>query len=203
VVSAATAEKAKAASTELQSIATKVGLADGVAEGAILAAVTSLHSQFASIAEAVGLKADAGADVVLSAVKTIAAKEPAMVELQAAFTEIKTKFDGLSAERAKERATSFVDGAIADGRIGVKPKRDHYIALHQKDASLCETTINALPKIGSANFDHRELVDDADADSRDPHEIALQATAHQKKLAEGGVTIDYATAVRAVTGKKQ
>lgn len=65
-------------------------------------------------------------------------------ELGAATAQIKTLMD----EQARIAAAAFVDAAIREGAIGLKPLREDYIALHMQDAARAEKLIAGMPKIG-------------------------------------------------------
>lgn len=67
-------------------------------------------------------------------------------ELRQTVISLQSQLTTLQSEGAKERATTFVDAAIAAGKP-IKPLRDHYITRHQKDAAAVETEINALISI--------------------------------------------------------
>lgn len=67
-------------------------------------------------------------------------------ELRQTVISLQSQLTTLQSEGAKEKATTFVDAAIAAGKP-IKPLRDHYITRHQKDAASVETEINALISI--------------------------------------------------------
>jgi phage I-like protein len=113
----------KAMAAALSPIAKAAGLADGADDKAIEAAVVALAAQ---------AKAAPGADQVK--------------ELQAELVTVTTQLNGLLKSVATDKATAFVDGEIAKGRMGVKPLRDHFIARHAAgDAANVVKEIEALP----------------------------------------------------------
>jgi len=65
--------------------------------------------------------------------------------LQSQLTEITGKYNALSEATARTASTAFVDAAITAGRVGLKPVRDEYIALHMQDASRAEKLIASMP----------------------------------------------------------
>lgn len=71
-------------------------------------------------------------------------------ELRQTVITLQSRLDTVTAERAKEVATAFVDKAITDGKP-IRSLRDHYITRHQKDAAAVETEINALVSIHSGS----------------------------------------------------
>ncbi|MEX2480204.1 MAG: phage protease [Gammaproteobacteria bacterium] len=138
-----------------------LGLAADADEAAVLHSVgelkgsTSLQSALAPIAKAAGLKEDADQDAVLNAVTTLAANGSgadrhgeAVTALQAELATVTTQLNELRTAGATDKATAFVDGEIARGRVGVKPLRDHYIAMHAADPARVEKEIGAFPILG-------------------------------------------------------
>jgi len=146
----------------IQKLRQALGLADDADEATALNAVaalkqsTALQSALAPIAKAAGLNDDAEAGAVLAAVTALATeakKAPGADQITALQAELKTvtaNFAALQAQIAADRATAFVDGAIKAGRVGVKPLRDHYIAMHAADPARVEREINAMPILGAS-----------------------------------------------------
>lgn len=136
-------------------IAKTLGLGDDASEEAILASIgklkkpddTAMQSQLAEIAAALGVD---GADpaAVLAAAKTAKGGETDITALQAEHAALAGQFKTLKEQTAKDKATSFVDGAIAQGRAGVKPQRDRFIAMHMQDAAGTEALVAGLPALG-------------------------------------------------------
>lgn len=144
-----------------------LGLPDDADEAAIMAAIeklkggaatamqSALQSSLAPIAKAAGLKDDADATAILGAVTTLAtagakAAGDVVTALQAELTTVTTELNGLKGTLAKDKATAFVDGEISRGRVGVKPLREHYIAMHSADPARVEKEIGALPILGAS-----------------------------------------------------
>jgi phage I-like protein len=144
-------------STAMQSIAKAAGLAETAATETVLAAVTALKAAptavaLASIAKAAGLKEDADVATVTAAVTKLAAGTDAgaVVSLQAELTDVTTKLNAVLATTAKDKAVAFVDGAIKEGRVGVRGLRDHYITQHAIDPARVEKEIGSFPKLGAS-----------------------------------------------------
>lgn len=137
-------------------IAKALGLGDDASEEAILAAIgkmkkpdePALQSALAEIGTVLGVEGGDPA-AVLAAAKSAKGGTAAITALQAELTTVTTKLTALQTDGAKAKATAFVDGAIAQGRVGVKPLRDHYIAMHCEDAARVEKEINSFPALGS------------------------------------------------------
>lgn len=135
-------------------IAKALGLGDDSSEEAIVAAIdkmksaTALQSSLTEIGVALGVEGGDPA-AVLAAAKTAKGGTDVITALQAELTTVAGKLNALQADGAKAKATTFVDGAIAQGRVGVKPLRDHYIAMHCEDPARVEKEIGALPALGA------------------------------------------------------
>ena len=130
---------------------------------------TALQSQMAEIGTALGVT---GGDstAILAAAKTAKSAQPdQIVALQATITELGDTVKSLQADGSKSKATAFVDDAIKAGRVGVKPQREVYIAMHAEDPTRTEGLINALPTLGLSGM--TDLPPSADKDGK----IALNA----------------------------
>lgn len=97
----------------------------------------------AAINAALMAKMGSGAGVDLCAADVLA--HPSFVDLQNQLVATTAKLAALEAAGKTDAATRFVDGAIAEGRVGVKPARDEYIALHSSDPAKAEALIGKLP----------------------------------------------------------
>lgn len=130
-----------------------------------LEGLTALHSEEvnpmdwkAKLIAALGLDSgadDAAVDAALSAKMTAVAPQsqvnllehPTVIALQAQNTELAGQIAAITEANARRDAIAYVDGAIAAGRVGLKPVRDEYIALHMADAAKAEKLIGAMPVI--------------------------------------------------------
>lgn len=70
---------------------------------------------------------------------------PQFVALQTQLTAITESYNALIGQQSKGAAEAFVDAAIAEGRVGLKPVRDEYIALHMQNAELATKLIGGMP----------------------------------------------------------
>ena len=77
-------------------------------------------------------------------------------ELNAATGQIKTLTEGQS----RKDATAFVDGAIREGRAGLKPLRDEYIALHMENPGRAEKLIGGMMKLGGSTVATGIVIDE-------------------------------------------
>lgn len=140
-------------STAMQSIAKAAGLAETADTATVLSTVTTLKAGTAlqSIAKAAGLKEDADAAAIVTAIAKLSTGVPDAVKaLQSELATVTTSLATLQTANARDRATAFVDNAIKEGRVGVKPLRDHYIAMHAQDPARVEKEIGGMPKLGSS-----------------------------------------------------
>lgn len=113
--------------------------------------------------ELLGLEAgadDAAIDVALQArlggaVAAHAVLEhPSVLALQGQVTTLTDELAGLRADGARRAAETFVDGAIAAGRVGVTPLRDDYIALHMENPTRAEALVGAMPVVAAGALSH-------------------------------------------------
>ncbi|MCW1934114.1 phage protease [Pararhodobacter zhoushanensis] len=143
-----------------QRLAALLGLQTDATEDVLVERVTTLHqaapqatalqAQMAEIGTALGVAQDAEPAVILNAVRAKApSSDTAVVALQTELATVTTQLNALRDSAAQERATVFVDGEIKRGRVGVKPLREHYIAMHMTDAARVEKELGALPILGS------------------------------------------------------
>lgn len=194
-----------------------LGLGEDADTTAVIAKVKELNGaaakaeqsarQLGALAKAAGVAETAEHSVVLNAVSSLSSAatkgaDERVAALQSELGTVTQSLTALQSERAKERATAFVDGAIRAGHVGVKPLRDHYIERHAKDPANVEKEIGALPKVETSAIATQRATHAAGADA-DPVAIAAQATAYQRKMADQGVTVDIAAAVHAVTTKQE
>jgi phage I-like protein len=189
-----------------------LGLGGDADEAAITAAIAAkmeeapttevaLQAALAPIARAVGVAADADAAKVLAGVQALkAGGDDRLVALQSEVATLTTSLNAANEERAREKATAFVDAAIGAGRVGLKPVRDEYIAMHMTDRLRAEKLVNAMPVLAPGATALSVVPAEGTADN--PALLSAKAGAYQKKLAEAGTTISFAAAVRAVSEGK-
>lgn len=114
------------------------------------AVATALQSALQPIGALVGAGDDADAAAVLAGVQRLAAgagQDEVVTALQSELATVTTRLNTAIDGQARDKATGFVDGAIALGRVGVKPMRDRYIAMHMADPTGTAELVNALPAI--------------------------------------------------------
>lgn len=188
-------------------IAELVGLNAEASDEDIVAAVTglkkpaqpeavALQSQLAEIGTALGLK-DADHTAILAAAQTAGqGRLPEITALQSELTTATKTLNTLRETVSRDKATAFVDSHL--NRAGVKPLRDHYITRHMADPEAVEKELKAFPVVNGAATTRAHPPEEVTAHAEDPAQLAARATAYQKKLADAGQNITYASAVRAV-----
>jgi hypothetical protein len=121
-----------------------------LAEKPDAAAGVALQSALAPIAAIVGVTGEATPAAVLAGVQQLkkgGAESPAVVALQSELATVTGQLNALTDAGKRSAAVTFVDGAIALGRVGVKPMRDDYIAMHMEDPTRAERLVNAMPAV--------------------------------------------------------
>jgi phage I-like protein len=160
------------------------------------AAKAALQSALSPIALAAGLAADADQAAVLAGVQRLAGGADAQVtSLQSEVATLTTQLGAVETDRKRDKATAYVDAAIAAGRVGVKPKRERYIAMHMRDPAEAEELIGAMPVLVPGELPRGHA---PEGQPENPALLSQRAAAYQRKLQADGVTIDFAAAVRAV-----
>ena len=127
-----------------------------------LVGLTALHSEEtcmdwkAKLIELLGLDGeadDAAIEAALSAKMNARTelnsaevlKLPAVVALQSEVTALTNRLNAVTEAQSRQAAEACVDAAIAEGRVGLKPVRDEYIALHMADPAQAGRLIAAMP----------------------------------------------------------
>lgn len=170
-----------------------LGLDDDASDEAIVAAAKkgkdggdavaeAAQAAIAPIAKAAGLAEDAGAEKVIETVTALQAAKGAdgnadktIEALQTELTDVAGKLQSLQQQTARDKAEAFVDGAIAEGRVGVKPMREEYISMHMEDPARAEKLIAAMPALGTSRHqqERKDPPRSAELDEGDRTVIAL------------------------------
>lgn len=192
-------------------LAAAVGLKPEATEDEILAALpkpaTALQSTMAEIGAALGVDS-ANAPAVVAAVGALKVRSDATVALQAENTTLRAENAQLITAQKRAAAESWMASEIAAKR-GIPPeKREGLIALHMQNAAEAVAIAKIYPDLGETHTGgtppgEAERAAETEDAALKGIQIAAQAEAYQKKQAAAGISIDYFTAVRAVSeGKK-
>ncbi len=118
---------------------------------------------------------------------------PAFIALQGELAETATKLNAQTESTARDKAEAYVDAAIAEGRVGVKPLRDEYVTMHMEDAARATKMIGALPILKGAALQSEAPPsgdgDSAGLDGGDRQVMALMGLSeeeYQESLAASG-----------------
>jgi len=188
-------------------LAELLGLEAGADEAAITAAIEALkkpqddepelQAQLGEIGKALGCDDGADAAAVLSAAKVAAeGDDTAITALQSELAEVTTSLNALKEAGTRTAAETFVDTAIREGRVGVKPQRDRFIAMHMRDPAEAEAVITGLPKLGATATSLQPPV---------PNDGSVALNAEQARVARmlGQDPKDYAAALQAELAAEQ
>lgn len=110
---------------------------------------------------------------------------PKFLSLQSELGDVTGRLNALLDNTARDKATSYVDGEIARGRVGLKPVRDEYITLHMQDADKAVKLIAAMPVINGSSHAGQTAptTDDKGLDSTDRQVMALFSVSEDDYLA--------------------
>ena len=177
-----------------------LGLDSAADDAAIVAAAqagkesggaVALQAALAPIAKVAGVPENADAAAVLAGVQQLASRRE-----DGRVTALQSELATLKEDRSRDKATAVVDAAIAAGRVGLKPVRDEYIAMHMAEPVRTEKLIAAMPTLAPGKA--AVTVQAPEGTPENPVLLSQKAGAYQKKLAGQGVKIDFAAAVGAV-----
>ena len=191
--------------TFMQKLAEKLGLGADATEDAILAAIggkasdTALQSALTEIGVVLGVQGGDTAAIVTAAkgAKVVNSGTPAEITaLQSEIASLTTSLNSVTEAQTKAAATTFVDAEIKKGRAGVKPLRDHYIAMHMADPARVEKEIGAMPVLTQSGT---TVLPPAAKEG----EVSLNAAQLSAATALGIDPKKYAETLKAETGMKE
>ena len=108
-----------------------------------------LESALTEIGAALGVSGTDRTAIVAAAKAKTSAQPAEITALQSEIATLAAQMNALTEGGKRSKAEAFVDGAIAQGRAGVKPMRDRYIAMHMADATNVEALITGMPILGA------------------------------------------------------
>lgn len=145
---------AEIAMTLKTSLAELVGLTADAEDDALLGAVRALKGGDASKTTLTALSAELGVDgadlpMLLAAIRLNKAASADVVALTARLATAETGLATLTAVAKRAASEAFIDGAIADKRVGVRAdNRNDLITLHMEQPATVEKLIGGMPKLG-------------------------------------------------------
>lgn len=161
----------------------------------------ALQAALKPLALAAGVAETSDATTVLAGIQALkSGGDDRVAALQSSVGKLTTSLNQVTEERKRDTATAFVDAAIGAGRVGLKPVRDDYIAMHMAEPARAQKLVNAMPvlKPGATELTIAPTGEVPD----NPVLLSQKAGAYQAKLAAAGTPIDFAAAVRAVAEGK-
>lgn len=195
-------------SMSFAAVAKALGLSDDAGEDKILSAIgdltkpaVALQSSLCQIGVALGVAEDAKPEVILAAAQAKGTATPSEITaLQSELATVTGELKSMKDATSREKAEAFVDTAIREGRVGVKPVRDRYIAMHMADPAGTAEIIGAMPMISGTLATGAPTQIALQSDSRD---LVGRAKAYQQAQKAAGHDIGWSDAVIAVSeGKK-
>lgn len=94
-------------------------------------------------------------------------QHPAFKALQSELADTATQLNAQSEATKRDKAEAYVDGAIAEGRVGVKAARDEYVAMHMESPERAVKLIEAMPTLKGGTTLHSEIVPSTDESGLD------------------------------------
>lgn len=157
-----------------------------------------LESAMVEIGAALGVSGTDRAAIVAAAKVKGAAQPAEIAALQSEITTLATQLNVLTEGGKRSKAEAFVDGAITQGRVGVKPMRDRYITMHMADAANAEALITGLPILGTG-------VQDLSTTPVQPGAALTSLNAEQAQAADllGIAATDYLATLNAERAKTE
>lgn len=146
----------------------KMGDKPADAEMAMQAAMTQIGA-------ALGVAGTDTAALVAAAKAAVTAQPGEVAALQAEVATLTTSLNGLSANLSRDAATTFVDGEIRKGRVGVKPLRDRYISMHMADPTGTAELIAGLPVLTGGGMTQLAPASDGSTLSLNAEETSIAA----------------------------
>lgn len=144
----------------LKKAAKALGLEESASEEAVLAKIAAnakpeaiAAAALKPVALAAGLAETATAEQIAAAFKARGDSDAVVTALKAELAATAGRLATIEKASATEKATALVDGAIREGRVGVKPLRDHYVARASASAegfASVQTELAALPALGGS-----------------------------------------------------
>lgn len=146
-----------------------------------------------AIMAALSAKLDGGGDKSQPELQSVI-QHPSFIALQSELGAAQTAIATLTSANARRDAEAFVDGAISEGRVGVKAARDEYIALHMAEPARAAALVAAMPKVaGDLGLGDPPAADAGGLSAADRQVIALMGISeddYKASLAASGQKVE-------------
>lgn len=136
----------------LKKLRAALGLGADVGEDVVLNSIGTLKTsaatmtgQLAALAKAAGAAETASHEVVLNAIATRSGGDQVIAALQEDLKKVTVELNTVRDTAAREKAETYVDGQIRMGRVGIKPNKAHFVALHMANPAEAQKVIEAFP----------------------------------------------------------
>lgn len=183
-------------------LAELLGLDASTGEDALVERITALHqrqdtttalqSSLAQIGTALGVAGDAKPEALIAAAQAAGRTGTDLVPA------LQSRIETLETNIARDRATAFVDGAKAEGRVGVtQANRDELISMHMANPVSAEKLINGFPKLSPGAS---APVEELDIALQSAEDISAKARKYQMEQKIAGRDLSWTEAVLAVSG---
>lgn len=134
-----------------------LGLSEDAGQEQITAAIgrlgdtaqAEMQAEIDAAAPALGLAAGCGLGDIVAAARAAKGGDATVTALQSEVATLTTALNTLREGQARERAETCVDTAIREGRVGLKPLRDHYVSRHMETPDAVEREIAAMPVLAA------------------------------------------------------
>ncbi|MEL7113987.1 MAG: phage protease [Pseudomonadota bacterium] len=189
----------------MQRLAELLGLDAGADDDAIIAAiekmkgkgddVSTMSAQMDAIGKALGCEGGAGHTAILAAASS-ANQGETVTTLQGQVTALSAELKGMKDAQADKAASTFIDGALKEGRAGLnQANRQTYIDHFKADEVSCKAMVSKMPILGGDSLITTPPQSTTELSARD---LADKARAYQADQAKVGRTVDIVAAMAAI-----
>jgi phage I-like protein len=144
----------------MERLAKMLGLPEGATEDQVMAALEAkmadksvktpapdmaLQAAMTQIGTALGVTGTDTAAIIAAAQAAVTAQPTEVAALQSELATVTSSLNSLQTGITRSAAETFVDAEIKRGRVGIKPMRDRYIAMHMADPVGTAELVGGLP----------------------------------------------------------
>lgn len=131
---------------------------EGADDAAMQSALTAIADKFTGNVEAETVAICSAIDAAQDSTNSVPVSE---------FKALQSQMTAMQSNLGKDKAETVVDAAIKEGRVGVKPLRDHYIARHMANsdgAASVEKELAGLPRLDGTYAQGQIALQSSDTD---------------------------------------